>query len=93
MTKSELILRLSETFPYLLRSDITRVVSTIFGEMTEALENGDRVEIRGFGSFSVKRREPRTGRNPRTGEAVVVGERHLPVFKTGRELRRRLNSF
>ena len=91
MTKSELITRLSDAFPYLHRSAVSRVVEQIFEEISRALENGNRVEIRGFGSFSVKHRAPRIGRNPRTGEEVSVSERHLPAFKVGRELRMRLN--
>ncbi len=91
MTKSELILRLAEQNPHLYQRDVERIVSTIFGEITAALARGDRVELRGFGAFSVKRRGPRIGRNPRTGEAVHVGEKYIPFFKTGKVLRGRLN--
>lgn len=91
MTKSELILRLAEQNPHLYQRDVERIVSTIFEEITAALARGDRVELRGFGAFSVKRRGPRIGRNPRTGEAVHVGEKHIPFFKTGKVLRGRLN--
>ena len=69
-----------------------RIVSTIFDEITEALSRGDRVELRGFGAFSVKHRDARTGRNPRTGAAVHVEEKHIPFFKTGKLLRDRLNA-
>jgi integration host factor subunit beta len=67
------------------------IVSTIFDEITEALARGDRVELRGFGAFSIKRREPRTGRNPRTGTAVSVSAKAVPYFKPGKELRERVN--
>lgn len=92
MTKSELILRLAEANPHLYQRDVERIVSTIFDEISAALSRGDRVELRGFGAFSVKRRAPRTGRNPRTGESVQVAEKYVPFFKTGKELRERLNT-
>ncbi len=92
MTKSELILRLAERNPHLYHRDVERIVSTIFDEITRALAQGDRVELRGFGAFSVKRREARIGRNPRTGESVNVAAKHVPFFKTGKQLRERLNS-
>ena len=91
MTKSELIQHLAERNPHLYQRDVERIVSTIFDEITAALSRGDRVELRGFGAFSVKRREARLGRNPRTGGAVSVGEKHIPFFKTGKQLRERLN--
>lgn len=91
MTKSELILKLAETNPHLYQRDVERIVSTVFDEITGALARGDRVELRGFGAFSVKRRMARTGRNPRTGEAVQVSEKAVPFFKTGKELREKLN--
>ena len=91
MTKSELIQILAERTPHLYQRDVERIVSTIFEEIASALEHGDRVELRGFGAFSVKRREPRIGRNPRTGAAVQVAEKFVPYFKTGKELRERLN--
>ncbi|MBP2313679.1 integration host factor subunit beta [Azospirillum soli] len=92
MTKSELIQRLAERNPHLYQRDIEKIVGTIFDEITEALARGDRVELRGFGAFSVKRRDARTGRNPRTGETVDVGEKAIPFFKTGKQLRERLNT-
>ena len=92
MTKSELILHLAEQNPHLYHRDVERIVSAIFDEITAALARGDRVELRGFGAFSVKKRDSRTGRNPRTGEAVDVAEKHVPFFKTGKLLRERLNS-
>ncbi|MBI1273581.1 MAG: integration host factor subunit beta [Alphaproteobacteria bacterium] len=91
MTKSDLILRLAERHPHLLQRDIERIVGTVFNEITNALSRGDRVELRGFGAFSVKRREARQGRNPRTGDAVQVAEKCVPFFKTGKQLRDRLN--
>ena len=91
MTKSELIARLAEQNPHLFQRDVKRIVATVFDEITEALSRGDRAELRGFGAFSVKRRGPRVGRNPRTGDAVRVAEKCVPYFKTGKELRERLN--
>lgn len=75
----------------LYQRDAERVVGTVFEEIAAALERGDRVELRGFGAFSVKRRDARVGRNPRTGETVNVEAKHVPYFKTGKELRERLN--
>lgn len=92
MTKSELILRLAELSPHLYQRDVERIVTAIFDEISGALSRGDRVELRGFGAFSVRRRGPRIGRNPRTGESVHVAEKCIPYFKTGKELRDRLNS-
>lgn len=91
MIKSELIQRLAEDSPHLYHRDVERIVTTIFEEIATALCRGDRVELRGFGAFSVKRRPSRVGRNPRTGEAVAVTEKAVPYFKTGKELRERLN--
>jgi integration host factor subunit beta len=92
MTKSELILRLAESNPHLYQRDVERIVTTIFGEIASALSRGDRVELRGFGAFSVKRRDARVGRNPRTGDSVPVDEKFIPFFKTGKQLRDRLNT-
>jgi integration host factor subunit beta len=91
MTKSELIQRLAELNPHLYQRDVERIVTAIFDEIAAALSRGDRVELRGFGAFSVKRREARVGRNPRTGASVQVAEKHIPFFKTGKQLRERLN--
>lgn len=91
MTKSELIQRLAERNPHLYMRDVERIVDTIFDEITAALAKGDRVELRGFGAFSVKKREARTGRNPRTGASVKVNAKRMPFFKTGKALRERLN--
>jgi len=91
MTKSELIQRIAELNPHLYHRDVERIVTTIFDEISEALASGDRVELRGFGAFSVKQRDARIGRNPRTGDAVHVAEKHIPFFKTGKLLRERMN--
>ncbi len=91
MVKSELIMRLAELNPHLYQRDIERIVSTIFEEVSQALARGDRVELRGFGAFSVKRRAARVARNPRTGADVNVAEKHVPFFNTGKELRLSLN--
>lgn len=92
MTKSDLILRLAERNPHLFQRDVERIVATVLDEITAALSRGDRVELRGFGAFSVKHRGARVGRNPRTGESVSVAEKVVPYFKTGKELRERLNT-
>ncbi|MDA7430004.1 integration host factor subunit beta [Primorskyibacter aestuariivivens] len=91
MIRSELIQKLADENPHLYQRDVERIVNTIFEEITDAMSRGDRVELRGFGAFSVKKRDARTGRNPRTGEAVEVEEKHVPFFKTGKLLRDRLN--
>jgi integration host factor subunit beta len=91
MTKSDLIRQLAEAHPHPYHRDIERIVSTVFDEVTEALVRGDRVELRGFGAFSVRHRSSRVGRNPRTGEEVRVPDKAVPYFKTGKELRERLN--
>ncbi|MEZ5684573.1 MAG: integration host factor subunit beta [Paracoccaceae bacterium] len=91
MIRSELIAKISEENPHLFQRDVEKIVNTIFDEIVSALAQGDRVELRGFGAFSVKQRDARTGRNPRTGEAVDVDEKHVPFFKTGKLLRDRLN--
>jgi len=91
MTRSELTERIAELNPHLYPRDVERIVCAIFDEISKALSHGERVELRGFGAFAVKRREARAGRNPRTGASVHVGEKHLPFFKTGKQLRERLN--
>ncbi len=91
MIKSELIQKIAEENPHLYQSDVERIVGTIFDEITNALARGERVELRGFGAFSVKQRDARVGRNPRTGESVEVEEKRVPFFKTGKLLRERLN--
>ncbi len=91
MTKSELIQRLADLNPHLRIVDVENIVDTVFGTITDALAQGDRVELRGFGAFSVKHRDARVGRNPRTGETVNVEAKKLPFFKTGKALREKLN--
>jgi len=91
MIKSELIKRISSQNPHLYERDIEKVVNAILDEMVEALRRGDRVELRGFGAFSAKLRGARQGRNPRTGAIVAVGKKAVPFFKTGKEMRARLN--
>ena len=92
MTKSELIARLAEANPHLLQRDVERIVTTIFDEITVALARGDRVELRGFGAFSAKQRGARVGRNPRTGASVQVSAKYIPYFKSGKQLREKLNA-
>ncbi|RVU14874.1 integration host factor subunit beta [Methylobacterium oryzihabitans] len=92
MIKSELVLRIAEQNPHLYQRDVENIVNAILDTIADALSQGDRVELRGFGAFSVKRREARRGRNPRTGAAVAVAEKAIPVFKTGKEMRLRLNA-
>ncbi len=92
MTKSELIAELAAANPHLTARDVELIVSTVFDEITAALSRGDRVELRGFGAFTVKHRNARTGRNPRTGTAVDVQEKSVPFFKAGKELRERVNT-
>ena len=92
MTKSELISGLTADNPHLRGADVETIVSTIFNEITAALARGARVELRGFGAFTVKHRDARTGRNPRTGEAVPVDEKSVPFFKAGKELREKVNA-
>ena len=91
MTRSELIQRLAERNPHLLHRDVERIVSTIFNEISRALAQGARVELRGFGAFSVRSRDPRLGRNPRTGASVDVSAKFSPLFKAGKHLREQLN--
>lgn len=91
MTRSDLVKRLAAANPHLFQRDVERIVATIFEEIGAALARRDRVELRGFGAFSVRARDARVGRNPRTGKEVVVPEKLVPYFKTGKELRERLN--
>lgn len=92
MTKSELVQKLAEANPHLYQRDVEVIVTAIFAEIAAALARGDRVELRGFGAFSVKQRDARIGRNPRTGASVRVAEKRIPFFKTGKQLRDRLNN-
>ncbi len=87
MTKSGLIEEVARRTPHISKKDTEVVVNTIFDSMIESLKDGDRIEIRGFGSFQVKMREAREGRNPKTGEPVHIGAKRTPFFKVGKELR------
>jgi integration host factor subunit beta len=91
LIKSELVQRIADRNPHLYLRDVENIVNAILNEITNALSRGDRVELRGFGAFSVKRRDARVGRNPRTGAHVSVEEKSVPFFKTGKEMRERLN--
>lgn len=92
MTKSELVHKLNQQFPDMALRQVEKAVDVIFGEISSALSKGHRVELRGFGAFSVRYRERRVGRNPRTGEKVEVEGKHVPFFKAGKGLRERLNN-
>lgn len=91
MIKSELVLKIAERNPHLYHRDVENIVNTVLMTITTALKEGDRVELRGFGAFSAKQRKARTGRNPRTGEQVSVDSKLAPAFKTGKDLRLKLN--
>ncbi len=91
MIKSELVKRLLNKNPHLIHKDVEVITSKVFEKMIDTLENEGRVEIRGFGSLSVRRRKAKNGRNPRTGESVYVPEKKAPIFKSGKGLRDRLN--
>ena len=91
MLKSELVSKLTEQNPHLYQRDIEQIVNAILDTISDALAQGGRVELRGFGTFTVKKREARAGRNPRTGEAVSISEKVVPAFRTGKEMRHRLN--
>lgn len=90
--RSELVQRIAAENPHLYHRDVEKILDVILDSIVEALARGERVELRGFGAFTVKYRAPRKGRNPRTGAAVPVQEKFVPFFKTGKELRERLNT-
>lgn len=92
MIKSELVQRISSAHPHLFQRDVENIVNAIFATIGDALARGDRVELRGFGAFSTRQRAPRIGRNPRTGQQVEVDGKSVPFFKTGKELRDRVNN-
>ena len=91
MTKSQLIASLSKKFPHLYQRDVEVLVNTVFNEISEGLVDGGRIELRGFGAFSIRKREPRVARNPKNGESVTVSERYAIYFRAGKELRERIN--
>ena len=91
MTKSELIARLAARFPQLVAKDVDYAVKMVIDAMSDALARGDRIEIRGFGSFALNYRPPRVGRNPKSGDKVHVPEKYVPHFKAGKELRERVD--
>ena len=91
MIRSQLVKRLLNKNPHLIQKDVEKVTSLVFDKITSTLENDGRVEIRGFGSLSVRKRNSKNGRNPRTGESVFVPEKKAPIFKSGKGLRDRLN--
>ena len=91
MTRSELIEKIAKENPHLYHTDAERIVSTVFDEITKALKDGNRVELRGFGVFSVRTRKPRKARNPKTGEAVMVDQKTVPFFKAGKLFKKRTN--
>ena len=92
MIRSELVQKLCDDHPDLTSKEVERVAAAFFDSIIEQLEQGGRVELRGFGAFSVRSRPARAGRNPRTGEPVSVKAKHVPFFKSGKELRERLNA-
>ena len=91
MTRSELIERIAEKFPQKTSQEVEQLVTTIFAEISGALQRGDRVELRGFGSFFVRKREGRTGCDPRSGKAIKVDERYVPLFRAGKILLEKMN--
>lgn len=91
MTKSELIANLSRKFPDLYQREVEQIVNSILNEVVETLKKGGRVELRGFGAFSVRKRDARTARNPKNGTEVKIGERYAIYFRTGKELREKIN--
>lgn len=92
MTKSQLIAELVERASHISQKDMSLIVDTVFDSMVKALETGDRIELRGFGTFEVRVRDPRQGRNPKSGSKVSLGVRKVPFFKAGKELKEKLNT-
>ncbi len=92
MTKSELILKINSKNPYLYNKDVFKIVDTVFNCVTKALKDGDRVELRGFGTFTTKLRNARIGRNPKTGDPVAIPQKKMPFFKMGKSMKERINS-
>ena len=92
MTRSELILKITNKNSFLYQKDVSKIMDTLFNSVTTALKDGDRVELRGFGTFTTKHRNARIGRNPKTGEPVAIPQKKLPFFKMGKSMRERINS-
>ena len=92
MNKSDLVCKVTEKLNSLSHRDVEVIINQVFDSMTTSLSGGERIEIRGFGSFEVRTRKPRVGRNPKTGDTVNVGERRVPFFKVGKELRERVDN-
>ncbi len=92
MTKSELILKITSKNSFLYQKDVNKIVDTLFNSVTKALKNGDRIELRGFGTFTTKLRNARIGRNPKTGEPVAIPQKKMPFFKMGKSMKERINS-
>ena len=92
MTKSELILRITSKNSYLYHKDVYKIIDTLFNCVTKALKDGDRVELRGFGTFTTKLRNARIGRNPKTGDPVAIPQKKMPFFKMGKSMKERINS-
>ena len=92
MTKSELILKITSKNSYLYHKDVYKIIDTLFNSVTKALKDGDRIELRGFGTFTTKLRDARIGRNPKTGEPVAIPQKKLPFFKMGKSMKERINS-
>ena len=92
MTKSELILKITRKNSFLYQNDIHKIIDTLFDSVTKALYNDERVELRGFGTFTTKNRNARIGRNPKTGEPVAIPQKKMPFFKMGKSMKERINS-
>ena len=92
MTKSELILKITSKNSYLYHKDVYKIIDTLFNCVTKALKDGDRVELRGFGTFTTKIRNARIGRNPKTGDPVAIPQKKMPFFKMGKLMKERINS-
>ncbi len=92
MTKSELILKITSKNSYLYHKDVYKIIDTLFNCVTNALKDGDRVELRGFGTFTTKLRNARIGRNPKTGDPVAIPQKKMPFFKMGKSMKERINS-
>ena len=92
MTKSELILKITKKNSFLYQKDIHKIIDTLFDSVTRALDNDDRVELRGFGTFTTKHRNARIGRNPKTGDPVAIPQKKMPFFKMGKSMKERINS-